>query len=156
MLSCYLSGTMLGHAGSVEQAQALATSHMRRRRGRSSAALSTALRDELTASKARTAGCWPERGRPDPQRQNCMLGGQLALEVMTTELPRGGAACTCSCASALGWEGGKGGGGGSLVDVELVALGYGNGSVDILFNCQPGAALTRVHRIDVAVNRLST
>lgn len=90
----------------------------------------------LASASQRTRHSWPERGRPDPVRARCMLGGQLALEVTSTEFAPGRGAYTCSCAAPVGWDAAKG----ETVRQALVALGYQSGDIELLFNFQEGAA----------------
>jgi hypothetical protein len=97
--------------------------------------LSQQLEQELALSRRRNQGSWPERGRPDPVRRHCMLGGQLTLEVSSTTISSGRAECTCSCAASLGWDTT---GSGQVIQAELIVLGYHSGDVDVLFNLQDG------------------
>jgi hypothetical protein len=126
----------------VEQAFQRASALMSPVRGRSNCSLPNLLQEELSSSRARTVDCWPERGRPDPVRQHCMLGGQLSLEVSSMPLPRAQAVCTCICAMPLGWDATRGAAhGGVSVEFEMLALGYANGHVELLFNLEDGVLL---------------
>ena len=123
-------------AGSVEEARAHAETLLRSAQRASGDVAPELLAAELSASAERCKGSWPERGRPDPVRGGCTLGGQLTLEVSSTVVAERGGDCTCSCAAPLGWDAA---GAGQVIAVELIALGYRSGNVEILFNFQDGA-----------------
>lgn len=124
-------------AGSVEEARAHAEALLVATQRGGGDAVPELLAAELSASAERCRGSWPERGRPDPVRGSCMLGGRLTLEVSSTVVAERGGDCTCSCAAPVGWDAA---GTGQVIAVELVALGYRSGNVEILFNFQDGAS----------------
>ena len=125
-------------AATVEGARQRALSLMRAVQHPQPHAVARQLDALLATSGKRTRDSWPERGRPDPVRDNCMLGGQLALEVTSTVIPPARAACTCSCAAPVGWDASRG----EVLRQGLLALGYASGDVELLFNFQDGAGPT--------------
>ena len=96
----------------------------------------------VAESAHRCAGEWPARGRPDPVRQHCMLGGQLSLEVASLPATTGmRQPLTASCAAPVGWDNTANHGAGGAAKCEVVAAGYANGAVELLVNSAQGACL---------------
>lgn len=94
----------------------------------------------VASSARRCEGAWPARGRPDPVRQQCMLGGQLSLEV-ACEAVCGGAPqlLTASCSAPVGWDQSRNQGLGAVASCNIVAAGYANGSIELIFDSGRGA-----------------
>ena len=94
----------------------------------------------VASSARRCEGAWPARGRPDPVRQQCMLGGQLSLEVASQPV-RGGAPqlLTASCSAPVGWDQSRNQGLGAVASCNIVAAGYANGSTELIFDSGRGA-----------------
>jgi hypothetical protein len=105
------------------------------------AALDAAIED----SAARAGGAWPVRGRPDPVRTGCMLGGQLVLDVASRPLPApaGTPACTCHCAAPLAWGAGVGSRQGQRA--QLLVLGYADGTIQLTFDDDESGAALPLH-----------
>eukprot|EP00892_Ulva_mutabilis_P004663 jgi/Ulvmu1/2569/UM014_0020.1 len=102
-------------------------------------AFAVVLRAAVAASAQRCVGEWPSRGRPDPVRQHCMLGGQLSLEVASHPVATGTRhALTASAAAPVGWDHSAEQGGGAVARCEVVAAGYANGAVELLFDTGQG------------------
>ena len=64
-------------------------------------------------------------------------------------IPGSGSACTGSCAMPVAWDSQRG----TAVRLEAVALGYADGSAELLFNFHDGAPCVRV-QVNAAQMRL--